>query len=159
MWHQAAVFIGTNIFYHISEDTNLDTTQGSTMKMKAAGSSSKSLVHVYRTTVQVCLSRTLFSSKSHSGKGDVIAEQEKTSVSQNLPNKLMKQNSSFSAWGIYACLCSTTYYLKKQPHASWQLNTNQENTSDINDLQIIPTTSTLVITGLPEEEINGIISS
>lgn len=67
------------------------------MKMKAASSSSKSLVHIYRTTLQVCLSRTLFSSKSHSGKEDEIAEQEKTSIYQNLPKKLMKQNSSFSA--------------------------------------------------------------
>ena len=74
MWNQAAGFIGTNIMYHISDDTNLDTTQGSTIKMKVAGSSSKSLVHIYQTTVQVCLSRTLFSSKSHSGKEDVIAE-------------------------------------------------------------------------------------
>jgi len=68
------------------------------MKMKAAGSSSKPLVHIYQTTVQVCLSRTLFSSKSHSGKDYVIAEQQKTSIYQNLPKKLMKQNSSFSAW-------------------------------------------------------------
>lgn len=80
MWHQAAGFRGTNILYHISEDTILDITQGSTMKMKAAGSSSKSLVHIYWTSVQVYLYRTLFSSKSHSGKEDVTAEQEKTSI-------------------------------------------------------------------------------
>jgi hypothetical protein len=66
------------------------------MKMKAASSSSKSLVHIYRTTLQVCLSRTLFSSKSHSGKEDEIAEQEKTSI-KIYQKKLMKQNSSFSA--------------------------------------------------------------
>jgi hypothetical protein len=40
----------------------------------------------------------LYSAASHSGKEDVIAEQEKTSIYQNLPKKLMKQNSSFSAW-------------------------------------------------------------
>jgi len=66
--------------------------------MNAAGSSSKALAHIYRTTVQVCLSRALFSSKSHSGKENMIAEQEKTSDYQNSPKKLMKQNSSFSAW-------------------------------------------------------------
>jgi hypothetical protein len=76
--------MGTNILYHISEDTYLDITQGSTMKMRAARSSSKALVHTYRTTVQACLSRTLFSSKGHSGKEDVIAEQEKTSI-QGVP--------------------------------------------------------------------------
>jgi hypothetical protein len=66
--------------------------------MKAAGSFSKSLVHIYRTIVQVCLFRILFSNRSHSGKEDVIAEQQKTSIYQNLPKKLMQQNSSFSAW-------------------------------------------------------------
>jgi hypothetical protein len=74
MWHQAVGFIGTNVLCHISEDTNLDTTQGSTTKIKRAGSSSKSLIHIYRTKVQVVLSRTLLSSKSNSGKQDVSAD-------------------------------------------------------------------------------------
>ena len=151
MWHQAVGFIGPNIMYHNSEDTNLDTTQGNSMKMKAAGSSSKSLAHIYWTTVQVCLSRTLFSSKSHSGKENVIAEKEKTSTYQNLPNKLMKQNSSFSVW-VYMHVHVPQHTAQKSSfmQVNWYLNTNQENISDVKDLQrnlATPSTSTLDITG------------
>jgi hypothetical protein len=135
MWHQAVGFIGTNMLRHISQDTNPEMTQDSTMKMEAAGSSSKSLVHIYQPNNSPSLFINNFDQqqvycKSLWGRGCDCRTEEISwnTAKQSLKNliKLMEQTSRFKAWEL---MLSTTYWLGKGSFVQtiWHVNTNQEN--------------------------------